>query len=114
MSGCTEAQSTGITEDTIRAMAEVLVRRFHPKRIILFGSCARGTQTPDSDVDLLVVTRDDQIDPRDQAVRMRAALAEFRVPKDIVPLTPSQFSESATKNWTIAYEAVHTGRELYE
>ena len=32
-----------------------IVRGFRPEKIILFGSHARGTAGPDSDVDLLVV-----------------------------------------------------------
>jgi len=32
-----------------------IARRFHPVRIILFGSWARGTAREDSDIDLLVV-----------------------------------------------------------
>ena len=35
-------------------MVARIVRRFHPDRVILFGSHARGTAGPDSDVDLLV------------------------------------------------------------
>lgn len=52
----------------IRRYAQQIVERFHPDQIILFGSYANGTATPDSDVDLLVVmpTRN-QIE---QAVRL--------------------------------------------
>src|SRR5438128_4173171 len=39
----------------IRRFARQIVARFHPEKIILFGSYAYGTPTPDSDVDLLVV-----------------------------------------------------------
>ena len=31
----------------------------HPEKVILFGSYAWGQPTPDSDIDLYVVTRDD-------------------------------------------------------
>ena len=39
----------------IQEMAESIVRQFGPDRIVLFGSHARGTAGPDSDVDILVV-----------------------------------------------------------
>jgi predicted nucleotidyltransferase len=39
----------------IEQLAGKIVREFHPEKIILFGSHARGTAGPDSDVDLLVV-----------------------------------------------------------
>lgn len=41
--------------DEVQAFAERVVAEFRPQRIILFGSYARGTATPDSDVDLLIV-----------------------------------------------------------
>jgi predicted nucleotidyltransferase len=39
----------------IRRLAREIADLFHPDRIILFGSHARGEAGPDSDVDLLVV-----------------------------------------------------------
>jgi predicted nucleotidyltransferase len=39
----------------IDSMVQRIVNKFHPEKIILFGSQARGTAGPDSDVDLLVV-----------------------------------------------------------
>src|SRR5438094_4783198 len=39
----------------IRRFARQVAERFHPEKIILFGSYAYGTPHADSDVDLLVV-----------------------------------------------------------
>jgi uncharacterized protein len=39
----------------IEALADRIARAFNPEKIILFGSYAEGTASPDSDVDLLVV-----------------------------------------------------------
>ena len=39
----------------IQKLCEQISRDFRPERIILFGSHAYGSPTPDSDVDLLVV-----------------------------------------------------------
>ena len=44
-----------ITMPEIQAFADRIAREFDPVRIILFGSYADGTASPDSDVDLLVV-----------------------------------------------------------
>jgi predicted nucleotidyltransferase len=43
------------TEQAIERMVQRLVERFDPDQIILFGSQARGTASPGSDVDLLVI-----------------------------------------------------------
>ena len=42
----------------LKIMPKVAVLQKHADKIILFGSCAQGTDTADSDIDLLVVTRD--------------------------------------------------------
>ena len=43
-----------IIDDLVRRIVEVV----HPRRIILFGSAARGDMGPDSDIDILVVVPD--------------------------------------------------------
>lgn len=40
------------TQEKIQEMVRRIVARFRPEKIILFGSYARGTAGPDSDVDL--------------------------------------------------------------
>ena len=42
-------------QKTIRRMVKRIVERFNPDQVILFGSHARGTAGPDSEVNLLVV-----------------------------------------------------------
>ena len=96
----------------IDRMARRIVRRFHPERIILFGSHARGDAGPDSDVDLLVVmpvkgTR------RDKALDIRRALRGIGVPTDIIVTTPEDFAWRKDVVGTIEYPAVREGKQLY-
>jgi HEPN domain-containing protein len=42
-----------------RDLLDPVIDHFHPQRVILFGSRARGEATRDSDIDLLVVVDDD-------------------------------------------------------
>jgi predicted nucleotidyltransferase len=44
-----------VSREEIQAYADKIAERFHPEKIILFGSQARGEATPDSDVDILVL-----------------------------------------------------------
>src|SRR5438132_1934709 len=56
----------------IRRYARQIAERFHPNKIILFGSYAYGTPAPASDVDLLVVmptnNQSEQVDRITQAL----------------------------------------------
>src|SRR5271154_7001501 len=46
-------------QETIDEITRLLVDYFHPERIYLFGSVARGDDGPDSDLDFGVVLPDD-------------------------------------------------------
>lgn len=53
-----QAQLSPNDRTAIERAAEILRRRYPVDRIILFGSKARGDDRPDSDIDLLVLTRE--------------------------------------------------------
>ena len=73
-----------IDRATIRAVAELIVERFDPEQIILFGSHARGEVDEHSDVDLLVVLRADAPRPsRGNPIR-RAIAERFVLPVDVM------------------------------
>lgn len=44
-----------VTLEEIQNYANKIAERYHPEKIILFGSYARGNPTKDSDVDLMVL-----------------------------------------------------------
>ena len=44
-------------ETAIREMTRRIIEQFNPIKIVLFGSHARGTAVPDSDIDLLVIKK---------------------------------------------------------
>ena len=46
-----------LNRDTIEAITQLIVERFEPEQVILFGSCARGEEDDNSDLDLMVVLR---------------------------------------------------------
>lgn len=99
-------------DETILEMARVIARRFDPERVLLFGSHARGTAGPDSDVDLLVVMEVDGTRRRTGA-RIGAALHDFRVPKDIVVTTPGAFHSRRDVPGTIEHQAALEGMVLH-
>jgi predicted nucleotidyltransferase len=66
-----------------------LVRAFAPERIVLFGSYAKGTARPGSDIDLLVIA-DLEGDPADHLRRARQLMADVFPVIDIVLCTPDE------------------------
>ena len=100
-------------EDAIAEMTRRLVAGFRPKRLILFGSQARGSARPDSDVDLLVVL-DACSDKRKMAVEMRRALADMPVGKDIVVTTEEEIQRRGHLVGSVLRPALREGKTLYE
>jgi predicted nucleotidyltransferase len=47
-----------MTRDDIIVQINLLVQQLNVSRVVLFGSYAKGTQSNDSDIDLLIVTND--------------------------------------------------------
>lgn len=90
-----------------------IVRRFHPEKIILFGSRARGDPGPDSDADLLVIMRV-RGSRRQKAARIYLALAGIGMPKDVVLVTPEEFKRHRDVIGTVVYPAVREGKVLYD
>jgi predicted nucleotidyltransferase len=96
----------------IEQFSSSLVRQFQPKRIVLFGSHAWGTPTPDSDVDLLVVL------PFEGKVwRMALAIREKvhpGFPLDLLVRTEAQVTDRLKHNDSFLTEVVTKGMVLYE
>lgn len=99
-------------DEVIREMGRVIVELFRPERVILFGSHARGTAGPDSDVDLLVVMEVEG-SRRRLGARIGAALHRFQQPKDIIVTTPEAFEARRTVPGTIERWAAVQGRVLH-
>jgi len=95
-----------------RAVA-ILSREMKPRRIILFGSVARGDAGPDSDMDLLVVL--DRFDSRfDEMNRASRLLAELRVPTDVLVFSVDEVREWGGVVNHIINEVLLEGRVVYD
>lgn len=96
----------------LKKLVAVIVKTVHPKRIVLFGSAARGQMKPHSDLDVLVVVRNGV--KRNRACdRIHLGLWGFGFPKDIVVVTESDVRQYADNPYTIIHSALKEGKELY-
>ena len=101
-----------VTEQAIEMMVERLVDRFDPDQIILFGSQARGTVAPGSDVDLLVIMPVSG-SKRAKQLEMRVALHDIAIAKDIILATPDEVARRRDIVGTIIRPALREGKVLY-
>lgn len=103
-----------MTAPVPRELLESIVAYFRPRRVILFGSAARGDAGPDSDLDFLVVL-DDNCPP--QKLTLAAGDESRRGygrAADVIPVRESVFerrrrivgtlSEAASTEGTVVYE----------
>jgi uncharacterized protein len=105
--------AAGAAEDhLLPEMVEVLVSAADPSLVVLFGSRARGTAGPDSDVDLLIV--EDQPfghsrSRRRELARLWRALTRFQVSKDLLVFTPEEIERWRTSPTHVIGRALREG-----
>lgn len=103
---------SGRDGELLRTLVERLVEGFDPERILLFGSRARGTAHPDSDLDVLVVMPPGT-QKRETQVAMRRALRDLRASKDILVTTPEEIERRGRIPGLVLGTALREGVELY-
>ena len=97
----------------IQKIADQIVERFNPCRVILFGSYASGAPTADSDVDILVVMANPP--GWQEASRIKSKWqSQLPVRLQILFMESRQFEETRNVIGGIAYPATHGGKFLYE
>jgi predicted nucleotidyltransferase len=101
------------TAEAIEKMTQRIVQRFHPQRIVLFGSHARGEADSTSDVDLLIVAPSNEVRWQ-RTVPVYRALAGLGVPKDIVWWTQEEIAEWQGVRAHFINTALREGKVLYE
>lgn len=102
-----------VTEALLTAMIQRILSVGVPQKIVLFGSRAKGTARPDSDLDLLII-EDSNLPRYARSARYRRALCGLFPAKDIVVWTPEEVLEwQAVPNAFIS-SALAEGKVLYE
>lgn len=82
--------------------------------MILFGSYISGNINKNSDLDFLVVTGDDIVNPRKESIRIRRSLKGIFMPIDILVVPESKLDKLAKAPGLIYREALTKGKVVYE
>jgi predicted nucleotidyltransferase len=97
-----------ILADIVKRVVEAAV----PEKIVLFGSAARGTMGPDSDLDLLVIKGG-------KFNRHRVTTAIYRnlsgaIGVDAVVVTPEEVKRYGDSQCLVIYPALKEGKIVYD
>ncbi len=101
-----------ISPRTIEQIKNILPAECECEQIILFGSEARGTADNNSDVDILVISKNIQ----DRLTLMRRLRRKLRsIPRDIdiLAITPEEYERDRQIFGTLARYASQDGKVIY-
>jgi len=96
----------------LRDIVQRVAAAARPERIILFGSAARGTMGPNSDVDLLVIKRGKFNSARVENAIYRG-LRGARAAVDAIVVTPEQVERYASAPCLVIHPALREGKVVY-
>jgi len=94
-------------------LTDVLVQAAHPKRIILFGSQARGGAAPHSDFDIMVVEQKPS-NRFAEMVRLNRLIRPFDIAVDLLVVSDEKFQYWRETPGNVYYEAATAGQVLYQ
>lgn len=110
-------QNIQVTDDLLKEMTDAIVRELNPRKVVLFGSHARGTARPDSDLDFLIVEDgpfNAQRSRRAEMTRLWKLLRKYAVAKDFLVYAPEEISKWEGVQSHVICHAMREGRVLYE
>lgn len=101
--------------DQLEPYLRVIVERFHPEKIILFGSMVYGQPSEHSDVDLLVVRRGIVSEHQSNREIRRAfwSVPGPRLPFTILSKTPETIAARLAEKSAFYEEILGQGLEVY-
>jgi predicted nucleotidyltransferase len=97
-----------VLADVVRRVVEVA----HPQQIILFGSAARGTMRPNSDLDLLVI-KGGRFNRRRVIDAIHRGLRGAEAAVDVVLVTPEEVLRYRNSWCLVIAPALEEGKVIY-
>jgi uncharacterized protein len=98
-------------ESNIREVGRRLAAEVPDARVVLFGSHARGSATPRSDIDVLVIEPEVE-NTALESVRLMRAVRDLRLPVEIVVVSEREAAEWRDVRGSFVHAALSEGRVL--
>jgi len=98
-------------ESKVRNILSQIVALAHPRRVVLFGSLARG-QSNVNDVDLLVIVADG-VNVREISACLQRGVRRGGIALDLLVATESVVAECACDPSSVVFYALKEGKELH-
>lgn len=102
------------TEDgLLEHITRTIVERFHPRRVVLFGSRARGDTHEDSDYDIMVEMESD-LSPPHRAMEIDKLFGLRHWSMDVFVYTPAEIDALRGRVGSLVRTIEAEGRVIYE
>lgn len=98
--------------ERINKYRDRLIREIKPKRIILFGSFARGDFNEGSDVDLIVIA--DWHEPFLDRIKVLLDMNDFGLPLEPIGYTEDEFEQMAKEGNPFISEVITSGKVIHK
>jgi len=99
--------------ELVTHITKTIVEHFHPRRVILFGSHARGEANAESDLDIFI-EMETAGSPPERAVEVSSVFGLRPWSMDLVVYTPEEVERLRGVNGTLLSLIEAEGKPLYE
>ena len=101
-----------LLEENLLRVKEALVSKYHPEKIIIFGSLARGRVNENTDIDLLIVK--DTQKPYNDRLRDVVTICDYDVGIDFMIYNPDELKILLKNNAFVRNEIIKKGEVIYD
>lgn len=100
----------------IKKITDILIEKYHPDKIILFGSYAYGLPDEDSDLDILIIKDKEEKRRVERFIEVKRIIfnPEIKIPVSPIILTNDEVEERLNMGDDFLEDILTKGKVLYE
>lgn len=102
-----------LTAKEVDVLVSAIVARVDPQKVIIFGSYSKGTATPTSDLDILVV-KETEVPIARRADELMPILANMLIRVDVHIYTPEEIEAYGNEPLSFISSVLRTGEMVFE